>query len=615
MNHVLVVLLLFTISFVSRAEEVDFESDRWTLQNGEIVEYLGRQALEGSAVLSDVMFENGVIEVDIAVKHERSYPGIQFRRQSDQDYEELYIRPHRSKFYPDVLQYTPVFNGISEWQLYSGDGFTAGATVPIDQWIHLRLEVLGTQARVLFDTTATPSLVINELQHGESSGAIALNAPPDGSAYFSNFRYETTNDLSFDPPPQSVPPYGMITKWELSQPFPASQIDLEKTPEAQELDGIAWQSVTSLPSGLVDIARYHGRTGRVADCVYAKATLHANEEEVKVLRFGYSDAISMFLNGSIVFSANSAYRQRDPSFLGIVGLNDEVYLPLKKGDNELILAVVELMGGWGFMCQDGKAVFQHDGLTKLWELPEKLRFPESAVYDPKRDRIYVTNFFNEGREFISKITSNGQIEEMEWITGLAMPSGLKIYQDTLYAIERGNMVKISIDAGKVIAKYPIPNAVFPNDIDFDTWGNAYISDSRGNMVHKFSNGTFEVWLCPDDVTDPNGICVDGERLFLGHSGDGSLKRIDLKTKEIETLASFGVGAIMDGLTHDGKGGCLASDYNGRLFRVGPSGEKTELLNTTAPGVSCADFCYVADRELLIIPTLYDNNLIAYRLEL
>jgi hypothetical protein len=93
MNHVLVVLLLFTISFVSRAEEVDFESDRWTLQNGEIVEYLGRQALEGSAVLSDVMFENGVIEVDIAVKHERSYPGIQFRRQSDQDYEELEVLP------------------------------------------------------------------------------------------------------------------------------------------------------------------------------------------------------------------------------------------------------------------------------------------------------------------------------------------------------------------------------------------------------------------------------------------------------------------------------------------------------------------------------------------
>lgn len=615
MNHLLVVMLLLAVSFISRAEEVEFESDRWTLQNGEIVEHLGRQALKGSAILQDVVFENGIIEFDIALQSERSYPGIHFRRQSEQNYEEFYIRPHRSKFYPDVLQYTPVFNGIAEWQLYSGDGFTAGATVPIDQWVHLRLEVLGSQARVFFDTTTTPSLVIKELQHGESRGAIRLNAPPNGTAYFSNFRYEATDDLQFDPPPENVPPYGMISEWELSQPFPASRLDLEKTPQAQELGDITWQAVTSLPSGLVDIARYHGRTGRVADCVFARTTLHAIEDKVQVLRFGYSDAVSMFLNGSMVFSANSAYRQRDPSFLGIVGLNDEVYLPLKKGDNELILAVVELMGGWGFMCQDGKAVFQHEGLTELWELPKQLRFPESAIYDSKRDCIYVSNFFNEGREFISKISSKGKIEEMEWVTGLSMPLGLKIHQDTLYAIERGSMVKIAIDEGEIVKKYPISNSVFPNDIDFDDSGNAYVSDSRGNMIHRFSNGEFEVWLGPSEVTDPNGLYVDGDRLILGHSGDGTLKAIDLESKELTTLASFGAGAIMDGLTSDGRAGHLASDFNGRLFHITQSGETTELLNLSAPGTSCADFGYVPDKKLLIIPTLYDNNLIAYRLEL
>jgi hypothetical protein len=31
--------------------------------------------------------------------------------------------------------------------------------------------------------------------------------------------------------------------------------------------------------------------------------------------------------------------------------NDALYLPLKKGANELMLAVSELGGGWGFVCR------------------------------------------------------------------------------------------------------------------------------------------------------------------------------------------------------------------------------------------------------------------------
>jgi hypothetical protein len=31
--------------------------------------------------------------------------------------------------------------------------------------------------------------------------------------------------------------------------------------------------------------------------------------------------------------------------------NDTVYLPLKMGSNQLMLAVSELGGGWGFICR------------------------------------------------------------------------------------------------------------------------------------------------------------------------------------------------------------------------------------------------------------------------
>src|SRR5581483_2381897 len=48
----------------------------------------------------------------------------------------------------------------------------------------------------------------------------------------------------------------------------------------------------------------------------------------------------------ILFRGRSVQTFRDPGFLGIVSPdNDAVYLPLKKGSNDLTLAVSEL-GGW-----------------------------------------------------------------------------------------------------------------------------------------------------------------------------------------------------------------------------------------------------------------------------
>lgn len=67
---------------------------------------------------------------------------------------------------------------------------------------------------------------------------------------------------------------------------------------------------------------------------------------------GYSDDVSVSLNDNIPYRGRSAQNFRDTGFLGIVSPeNDAIYLPLKKGRNELLLAVSELGGGWGFICR------------------------------------------------------------------------------------------------------------------------------------------------------------------------------------------------------------------------------------------------------------------------
>ncbi len=75
---------------------------------------------------------------------------------------------------------------------------------------------------------------------------------------------------------------------------------------------------------------------------------------MRKLSLGYSDEVSVLLNGRILYRGRSAQSFRDPGFLGIVSADDDaLYLPLHKGSNELVLALSELGGGWGFVARLG----------------------------------------------------------------------------------------------------------------------------------------------------------------------------------------------------------------------------------------------------------------------
>ncbi|UCH98220.1 MAG: hypothetical protein JSV88_15610, partial [Candidatus Aminicenantes bacterium] len=396
-------LMLFCVMLLAsptKAQDdmIDFESDRWILKNAEIVTHLGRKALAGAAYLKDVQLENGIIEVDIAVSGKRSYPGIIFRMQSEENFEHVYLRPHRADLYPDALQYTPVFNGVAGWQLYSGEGFTANATIPANRWNHLKMEISGTQARVFLNNNPEPALVIHGLKHGASKGSVGVLGPKNKTAYFSNFKYRIDNHLKFEPPPETEMPPNMITGWEISQAFNASQIDIAaiKYPGFYQVFFTNWQKIKPEASGLVNISRYEKRSGPTPDCILARTVIPSDKKQPIRLSFGYSDEVSIFLNGQKVFYGNSAYRYRDPSFVGIVGLHDAVYLTLEKGLNEIFLMVKETFGGWGFMCQVDREIQlpikQHHRLKKTWKTPKVFLTSESVLYDPKRQILYVTNF-------------------------------------------------------------------------------------------------------------------------------------------------------------------------------------------------------------------------------
>jgi sugar lactone lactonase YvrE len=607
---------------------VDFGSDRWQMVSATIDTRLDRTCLSGAAVLPDVVFENGVIEVDLLTTGARSYPGIIFRMQSGTDYERFYIRPHRSGLYPDAMQYTPVINGVAGWQLYNGDGYTAAAEILKGEWTHVKLEVHGSQARVFLGDGSEPALTVHHLEHGASSGMIGVYGPNDETACFANFTYRADDDLVFEDPPTAITPPGTITDWEVSRPHKAETVDRDQYPGFYAIFFAEWQKVSPKPSGLVDVAKYVARSEGGPDLVMARTTVRSDRRQQVTFSFGYSDEIDLFLNGHKVFAGNSSYQYRDPSFLGIVGLHDAVRLTLEPGLNEIALMVTETFGGWGFMGaidgEIGPTVAAHHRMTKAWETPDEFLTPESVLYDPERDVLYVTSFdaqFTATPDFtgyISKVGLDGEIQELEWITDLNAPTGMSIYDDKLYVLERGYLTEIDIARGELRERYPIPGSDFVNDLIIDHRGNIYITDTSpsshaDSRIYRFRDGEFEVWYGGDEINRANGIFLHDNTLLVGNTGDGILKGIDLDTKVMADIVGLGAG-VLDGIRVDNEGNYLVSHWEGQVYLVSPSGEVVEVLDTMEQRLNAADFEFIPESNLLIIPTFLGNRVVAYRLE-
>lgn len=64
--------------------------------------------------------------------------------------------------------------------------------------------------------------------------------------------------------------------------------------------------------------------------LYARTAIKSERDQVKKLEIGYSDDVSVFLNGSILYRGRSAQGFRDPGFLGIVNPENDGRVPSAK---------------------------------------------------------------------------------------------------------------------------------------------------------------------------------------------------------------------------------------------------------------------------------------------
>ena len=345
------------------AKPIPLDPARWELKGDAKIEtYLGRPALRmcnAEVLAKDVQFLDGTLEFDLAVSTRRNFPMIGLRRQGEGEYEEFYFRTHKTEL-PDAIQYVPAYQGVGGWQLYHGPGFTAKATFPRNQWFPVRIVLSGTRAAVFVGDVAEPQLVVARLRREPRAGGLEFaDSCPTGSVPEGEYVAAISNvvlrpgyvpyDFAKSATRENEPPAGVIPGWEISESFVPEKGPVRALPE-KTLRG-KWQKVAAEPSGLVVFEKHVPLPKDVErPAVLARVVVDAPADGVRRFDFGFSDEVTVFLNGQPLFSGDARYSHDNPRQEGLIGYwQGTLYLPLKKGRNELVLAVAEVFGGWGVM--------------------------------------------------------------------------------------------------------------------------------------------------------------------------------------------------------------------------------------------------------------------------
>lgn len=256
--------------------------------------------------------------------------------------------------------------------------------------------------------------------------------------------------------------------------------------------------------------------------------------------------------------------------------------------------------------------------TKVWQTDSLFKKPESVLYDSDNNIMYVSNpnegFLTENADgFISKLKTDGKVENLHWVTGLNNPQGMGLYNGLLYVADINRIVKINTKTGTIEGEVKIDSAKFLNDLSIDNNGKIYVSDCFGDKIYESDGFTATIWSQDTLLNKPNGLLCQKDSLFVLNSDSvGKVFKASVTSKHLEEICS-GID-VADGIVRNGVGNYFVSGcWQGKVYSIKENGEKTLMLNLGTENTFTADIEYIPSLKLLLIPT-YNKTVIAYRLK-
>jgi DNA-binding beta-propeller fold protein YncE len=252
-------------------------------------------------------------------------------------------------------------------------------------------------------------------------------------------------------------------------------------------------------------------------------------------------------------------------------------------------------------------------LETVWETGPMLKTPESVFYDSALDQIYVSNINGkptdkDGNGFISLVNTDGSIKVLQWITGMDAPKGLALEGNLLYVTDIDRIHVIDITTSKIINTILVPGASFLNDMVLMSPSSFVISDMGNNQLLQFDGERSRVMLEGGLLSAPNGLATSNGKLYVG-----TKENLLVYLPERNELEIFipNTGSI-DGLIPIGSDRFIISDWSGKISLISKNQIET-LQNTADINIQAADLGYIPAQKLILVPTFFNNRLIAKQL--
>mgnify|MGYP003669612302 CR=1 FL=1 len=350
---------------------IPMEASYWEHEAGsvEFIDYKSVTAVRGvggngfKIFAKDLEFTDGTIEYDVELTG-RGFPGINFRLSDDAlNGEIFYIRYFGTPdpFLRTTLQYASIQDGVNMWDMT--DEYQAAATLFEGGWNHVKLVISGRQMMVYVNDMENVALSVPYLEGENKAGRIALA----GNVIYANLivRPNATENLpslaGYDHTAND-PRY--LRNWSVTGPkdLPFGRDVMLGVPvnpgvaiDSTLLDAsTVWKPLRAERRALVNLTRLYGQTAQgERRLVWLKTNISTETSQERRIDMGFSEEVWVFINGQPLLT--------DKNYFGSPGMKEPVgrctientsfKVPLKAGDNELLIGVANYFYGWGIIAR------------------------------------------------------------------------------------------------------------------------------------------------------------------------------------------------------------------------------------------------------------------------
>jgi hypothetical protein len=364
MKRIVFLGLLFFGVVAMGQTRIPLKADAWSFRPGiaQFDDSAGTARLKvvdgkGFVVLKNLDFTDGTIEFDILPAN-KDFANFCFRFQDTAETETFYLRTNWAVDHPyamEAVQYTPIVKGVMYWDALPQ--FQTFSDYTLTKPSHIKMIVSGKQMKVWVNHPERPTLEVARLEGDVTHGSIAFQ----GNQTITNLVVKAGQTEGLSPLEGTDPTVfdsRYLRHWVMTEPDTAGE-DIRKA-NLMGVRGIPggkamWRPIDAERRGFVNLSRIFGGTQPFGAprMMFLKTTIRAREAKSVQLRLGFLDDIAIFVNDRLI--------KVDKNNFGFPAIkvpngrlsieNSTVMLPLKEGDNVLMVALGGNFFSWGLVAR------------------------------------------------------------------------------------------------------------------------------------------------------------------------------------------------------------------------------------------------------------------------